>query len=100
MYKVHVALGKIVNALDESKPVADMRASTQSAAPSTTGDRQTTEERSVVEGSVIPEEKEEEDGEDEDEQTVMQDEQVTAVLKNEGNDSGDVTAMSDITAQG
>jgi hypothetical protein len=56
-----------------------------------TGDRQATEDRSIAEESVIPEE------EGEEEQTVMQDDQVTAVLKNEDGDSGDVTAMSDVT---
>jgi len=88
LYKVHVALGKIINALDENKPVADMRASTQSAGTVTTSGRQVTEERSVVEDD-IPEEEE---------QTVMQDdEQVTAVLKTEGDDAGDATVMSDVT---
>ena len=88
LYKVHVALGKIINALDENKPVADLRASTQSAGTATTSGRQVTEERSVVEDD-IPEEEE---------QTVMQDdEQVTAVLKTEGDDAGDATVMSDVT---
>lgn len=90
LYKVHVSLGKIVNALDENKPAVDLRASVQSAATSATGDRQVTEDRSMVEDSVIPEEEEEE-------QTVMQDEQVTAVLNTDGGGSGDVTVMSDVT---
>lgn len=60
LYKVHVSLGKIVNALDEQQP-ANLRASTRSSASAAT-ERLPTEERTVAAGE--PETIVEEDGEE------------------------------------
>lgn len=54
LYKIHVGLGKIVNALDEPQP--GMRRVSRSVSVAT--ERQPTEERSVVEEPRIKEEDE------------------------------------------
>ena len=75
LYKVHVSLGKIVNTLDESQP-ANLRASSRSVSVAT--DTQGPEEKTVVGESSIPEEEEEQ----------------TAILKQEHESVGNETATS------
>lgn len=85
LYKIHVSLGKVVNALDENQP-ASLRASTRSASVVT--DRQHTEERTIVGEPDIPEE-------GEDEQTAMLKEQ-DSIMDDGVTEGGDVTQQSSL----
>lgn len=61
LYKLHVALGKIVNALDQGQEPGFGRRSVSSRATSAAlEDRHPTEERTVVEADIKEEEEEEE----------------------------------------
>jgi condensin complex subunit 3 len=92
LYKVHVSLGKIVNALDQSQPANNnsLRSSTRSASVAT--DTQTVQEGTVVgEADILEEVEEGEPAEEDEEQTVvLKKEQDTSMDEGESQD-GDVT---------
>ncbi|KAL6850871.1 chromosome condensation complex Condensin, subunit G [Amphichorda felina] len=86
LYKIHVSLGKVVNALDENQP-GNLRASTRSVSVAT--DRQPTEERSVVGEPGILEEEEEE-------QTVVLKKEQDSIMDDGATEDGDVTQQSSL----
>jgi condensin complex subunit 3 len=92
LYKVHVSLGKIVNGLDESKPVqTDLRASVRSSTAPT--DRQGTEDRSELGSTSIPEEAEEEE-EVAEETVVLRKEEDMSLDEEGGTEAGNDTQAS------